>query len=134
VFCPGVHRRGSVHRLSGCQVVPQTLRPTDHGEAAVQVLAHGDAEPGARPTARLRRDLEDLAPETDGVVARHHAFLFVTQNRIEIDGPERHEGAGGVTGHARKRRVVLRHKVREDRLAAGMVLMPATRNSFTRRS
>ena len=71
----------------------QPMRAAGNRVPPVQVAPNGDRQARTRPAARLRRDLQDLPGERHGIVASHHALLFVTENGVEIDGAQRHEGA-----------------------------------------
>ena len=77
----------------------------------VEVLAHQHPEPGATAAAGLRGHLEQLAVETHRVVASHHPLLLATEDRIEINRPERDEGTREVARRARERRIVLGHEL-----------------------
>src|SRR5262245_852890 len=65
---------------------------------AAQMTAHDHAEPGTRAPARLLGELQGHAVSGDDVVAADHALLFDTEDLLEIHGPERHEGGGGIGG------------------------------------
>ena len=68
--------------------------PTQIEYAPVEMPTDGDAQPGTGAAARLRRDLEGAALERDGVVPADDPLLLVTEDLLEIDAPERHEGTG----------------------------------------
>lgn len=94
-----------------------------------------DAEPGTRAPARLRRNLQPLTAQGDGVVRRDDALLFVTENRVEIGRAERHEGARGLAGRPGKGGVVMRQKhLGHAAFAASSVVICARRSSLTSRS
>ena len=64
----------------------------------------------ARSAARLTGQLKGAALERHGVVTRDEALLLVTQDLLEVDTPERHEGARRIRGGAAEGRVVVRNK------------------------
>src|SRR3989442_15773827 len=74
------------------------------------MVAHGDGQPDTAAAARLRRDLQDSASQSHGIVAGDHALFLVTENRVEIDGAEGHKGTRRIAWRAGERGVVLRHE------------------------
>ena len=74
------------------------MRPTRNGEASIQMLTHRHGQAGATAAARLRRNLQHLAVEGDGVVAADDPRLFVTEDALEIHVAQRHEGTRRLTG------------------------------------
>ena len=64
--------------------------------AAVEVATHEHREAGAGPTAALLVDLQHDPLELHRVVARHRAGFFVTEDLVEIDASEGHEGGRGI--------------------------------------
>jgi hypothetical protein len=62
------------------------------------MLPHDDAQPRAGAPARLPLDLEEPTADHDGVVGRDHALIVLTQDAVEIDGSDRHEGIAGSNG------------------------------------
>ena len=99
------------------------------------MLPHDDAQPRAGAAARLPLDLEKPPADDDRVVGRDHALVFLTEDGVEIDGAERHEGVGGIERRPTKgTRCAAGGRAHGDtRFAASTVRMPATRNSFTSR-
>jgi hypothetical protein len=81
-------------------------------------------------------DLQTQLTEDDGVVASDDALLLMAEDLGEVAAhPWYDEGVGGVgCGHSEtpvvRREVDLRYEL----LAASIVVIPASANSFTRRS
>ena len=78
-------------------------------DPAIEVMADRDLKPHTAGATGLRADLADACgrPRVAGVVACDDASLFVTEDGIEVDSPEGHEGTGRVARRAREGRVVL---------------------------
>ena len=55
--------------------------------------ADGHLQAGARPAARLARELEGAAVECDRVIACDAALFLVTEDLLEVHAAERDEGA-----------------------------------------
>src|SRR5262245_3133813 len=70
---------------------PKPARAMPHGVTPVEMPAHEHAELCTRAPARLFGQLHDRPVEDDGVVARHHALLLMTEDLLEVDGAERDE-------------------------------------------
>ena len=104
VFGPGAGDRGWPVAI----VVAQALGAPPDRVAAVDVAAHGDAQAGTGPPARLLGELEGHALEDHDIVLADGALLVLTQDRVEINAVEGHEGAGGVGGGVRELGVVVR--------------------------
>jgi hypothetical protein len=66
--------------------------------AAVEVAADGHAKAGTGPPARLLGQLEGHAFEDHNIVLADGTLLLLTQDRVEIDAVERHEGGAGSAG------------------------------------
>jgi hypothetical protein len=102
---------------------------------AVEVAATEHAHAATAAAAALFGDLQRQAIEDDDVVTADDTLLLVTEDLLEIDGAERGEGRGGVGGGAAEGGIeVGQEVVAQIALAADTVLIPATRNSLTRRS
>src|SRR6266545_8308413 len=87
---------------SGGIVVAQALGAAPDRVVAVEMPADGDAEAGTGPPARLLGQLEGHALEDHDIVLADGALLVLTQDRVEIDAVEGHEGTGGVGGGVRE--------------------------------
>jgi hypothetical protein len=72
---------------------------------AVEIAPQGDLQPDAGAPAALFGELQHEAIEADGVVARDGPHFFVTENLVQIDGAERHEGGRGIGRRPRELRV-----------------------------
>jgi hypothetical protein len=70
------------------------------------VLADGHDQADTAAPPGLRRDLQNLASQTDGVIAGDDARLFVTEDGVEIGRAQRDEGTGRVARRALERRCV----------------------------
>ena len=106
----GVHRRGSVHDLSLWVISGQAGWPPANRVAPVEMASDDHAQPGARASPLLGRKLEDLAIACHGVIGGDDAVRFLTQDGVEIRGPERDKGTGGIARTARERAVMPRQK------------------------
>jgi hypothetical protein len=89
---------GAVQGLASGIVVAEALRAAPDRVAAVEVAANGHAEAGTGPPARLLGQLEGHALEDHDIVLADGALLLLTQDRVEIDAVQRHEGGGRVGG------------------------------------
>ena len=78
------------------------------GDPPVEMLANQHAKARTRATARLPIDLQHPARDDDGVIGGNDPLVLLTEDRVEIHGPEGHEGGRWVAGLAPKRGVVLR--------------------------
>jgi len=99
-----------VQRLASRRECPKEARALTDRDPAVEMVADGDAESRATPTAGLRADLQRAAIRADGLIARDDAGVFVAEDRVEIGRPPRHERTRRVAGRSGERRVVLRQK------------------------
>src|SRR5262245_15475937 len=88
-------------------VAAETPRPPPHGMLAIEMLAHEHAQARAAAAPPLLVDLQEHTVEADGVVARHHALLFVTQDLIEVVATDRDEGTRGIGGGVSEAGVVI---------------------------
>ncbi len=95
---------GSVEREepAGPVIATETPRAVPDREPTVDVAAHGDAQPGAGPPARLLGDRQRQLGEGDHVVLADGPLLVLAEDRVEIDAVERHEGAGRVRRRVRE--------------------------------
>lgn len=89
---------GAVRGLAGGIVVAQALSAAPDRVAAVEVATDGHAEAGTGPPARLLGHLEAHALDDHDIVLADGTLLLLTQDRVEIDAVERHEGGGRVGG------------------------------------
>ena len=99
---------GAVQGLAGGIVVAEALGAAPDRVAAVEMPTDGHAEAGTGPPARLLGQLEGHALEDHDIVLADGALLLLTQDRVEIDAVEGHEGAGGIGGGVRELGVVVR--------------------------
>lgn len=102
VFGP-VEREGSTVRV----IASEAPRSVPDREQPVNVAAHGDAQPGAGPPARLLGHLQRQVGQGDDVVLADGPLLELAEDRVEIGAVERHEGAGRVGGRVRELVVVI---------------------------
>ena len=91
--------------LDKCQPL---IRWSDNGDGVVEVLPDQDLEPGAGATAPLSLYLQDAASDDHRVIRCNSAPVFLTEDRSEIDAPERHERGRAVAWRTAKRGIVLR--------------------------
>ena len=101
---------GRSQGLTSGVIAAETATAVPHRVLPVQMAADQHPEPGARATAGLFRELERPPLAGDDVVAPDDAFVFDTENLIEIDPPERHECRRGVGGRAAELGVEGRHE------------------------
>jgi hypothetical protein len=92
-------------RRAGRRVAPQAARAPPDRMGAVEIAPQGDLQPDAGAPAALFGELQHEAIEADGVVARDGPHFFVTENLVQIDGAERHEGGRGIGRRPRELRV-----------------------------
>src|SRR5712692_11408188 len=85
-----------LHRAAGRRVEAQTAGPPPDREAAIEMPAHPDAQPGTGAPATLFVDLQGEPVETHRIVAGHDPLFLVTENLIEVGGADRDESAGGI--------------------------------------
>src|SRR5262249_60303323 len=97
-MCACVFGTGAGKGLAHGIVVAEALRAAPDRVAAVEMPADRHAEAGTGPPARLLGQLEGHAVEDHDIVLADGTLLLLTQDRVEIDAVERHEGAGGVGG------------------------------------
>lgn len=95
-------------------VVAEALRAAPDRVAAVEMPADSHAEAGTGPPARLLGQLEGHAVEDHDIVLADGTLLLLTQDRVEIDAVERHEGAGGVGGRVGELGVVVRDELLDE--------------------
>ena len=74
---------------------------------ASEMPAHEHAQARAAAAAALLVDLQGHAVEADGVVARHDARLFVTQDLMEVVAADGDEGTSGIGGGVSEAGVVI---------------------------
>ena len=65
---------------------------------AVEMTAHEDVQSGTGAAADLLGQLHDDAIPGHGVIARDHALVLMTEDLLEVNGAEGHEGRGGIGG------------------------------------
>jgi hypothetical protein len=74
---------------------------------AVHVAPHGHAQSGAGAPARLLAQLQGDVIEDHDIVPSDGALLEVTDDRVELDPVQGHEGRRGIRRRVRELRVVL---------------------------
>lgn len=62
------------------------------------MTSHEDTQTGAGAAPDLLGQLQDDTIQGHGVVARDHALVLMTEDLLEVDGAERHEGGGRIGG------------------------------------
>src|SRR5437899_1423293 len=89
---------GRAQRLALRSETPQTARAVPHRVLAVEMAADEHVQPGAGTAAGLLGQLQRDEAGSDDVVAPDDALVFDTEDLIEIDATERHEGRRRVRG------------------------------------
>ncbi len=97
-----VLRTGTIQGLAGGIVVAHALSARPDRVAAVEVAVDGHTEASTGSPAQLLGQLESHALEGDDIVRADGALRLLTQDRVEIEAVEGHDGAGGVGGGVRE--------------------------------
>src|SRR5918993_1112442 len=91
--------------MAGAVVPAEAAGAVPDGVMAVEVTTHDDAQAGTGAAPRLLGDLQRDTVGGDDVIATDHAFIFETEDLIEIDPAEGNKGGGGISGRSAKLRV-----------------------------
>ena len=98
--------RPSRERL-GVEVLPAVI----HGERAIEVGVHLDADTGKAASARSGPELEEAPIELHGVITLDGAVVFEAADAVEVSlGRGRPPGGRGVRGGLREAGIVAREK------------------------
>ena len=98
------------HRLPRRGERPEVPGASRDREPPVEVLTDAPPEPGATPATGLGRHLEDVAANRDRI-PRDHAVVLTTEDRVEVDRPQRYDRTGWIARRAREGRIVHRQEV-----------------------
>ena len=116
---------GFVQERACGRIARQTPRAVEDGERAIRVLVNSHCRLDVVVTVAVGGDLQDAVLIAHRIVVADDPLLLNAED-IREEAGERHERRAGILGSAGERGIMAR-------LAASMVVIPATRNSCGRR-